>query len=201
MELDFSSSSFDVNYFREEKEAKAQVREFKNLRPGWFEFQVTKVKKDNEKHRLQLTCAPIDADGETARASATLFMSLPHPAVCPKEKARITLDSWYKYLTVTRPDAVTARPIWDKEARLSVDADGNPLDKADAEELRAKSGQSVFSLVGDLWGDPESLIGDRFFAPVEHTVKEGKTYANIKSFSMSATEPATEAIIRENFTE
>jgi hypothetical protein len=193
---DFDLTEVDINLFRAPENT--ADRAWINIRPGWFQFEVTKVVKNDEAGRFRLTCTPLDADGARGNVTATLFMSLPHPAVCAADKIRMTGDAWYTYLMATRPSTMLPRAVYDKATKTYTSPDGAEcLAWGDAEAIREKTYGPVLKEVNALWADPDSILGDNFYARVEHTTKDDKTYANVKGFSVRA--QTDETIIRESF--
>mgnify|MGYP000945067129 CR=1 FL=1 len=179
--------------------ARGSRRDYPQLQPDrWFQFQVMEAKTGvtkNGAYQFKLVVQPIDSKGEVANIRTFLDLSLPGLDNEGKPKAN-TMESYLRAVG----SSVRCASRWDRDAKVSRDTDGNIVSKEQHLRNKAEYSTALFQECNiRRWKDPTIFIGERFYAPTENNVYNGKTTTRINAFAARADVPDA-PVEREQFT-
>src|SRR3990167_2291504 len=158
------------------------------------------------KHDLMvgLVISPLDDEGRAS--GVTVSVELPVPMYNPKVQGH-TLGTerlktcnklcgrfakaiykdfpWYARVNKEQPGTYTTPA-------------GETVDRNKNEEIRKEVDLAVGRSAAKWVRDPAQVVNETCYAEVTHNEKDGKTFANVNTFSVSATPPADKEVVTSN---
>ena len=171
---------------------------FELLPEGSYRLGVTTVrgiaKKDGDL-TLLIECRAQDAEERPFGPEVTAWVTIPkaNPNV-PGHQAPKTYDvrKFAGALDVNFPKFA----MYNSETKTFLTDSGDVVDSTAAKALKAEANKAARVISGKWWNNKDLLIDEMFYAQVYHNVskKNGNTYANVRTSTLSATPPADETV-------
>lgn len=109
----------------------------------------------------------------------------------PPKPSKFLTTRWRKFYAACNPGVLEEYPLWDPEAKQHR-LGGELVDEETAQARKEQVVKAAKGYAGEIWSDPEQLLGCRFYSQVEYPVdkmtKEKKPFPEFNVFSSTPLE-------------